>query len=490
MHPVRRPVTVLGAAALLLALAPGAAAAPTFTIGSPVLVSGPSPFAGCTLGAADETSVNYPNTEVEPFVAVNPTNPRNVIGVFQQDRWNDGAAHSTGAAFSTDGGATWARRYPPFAACAGGDPDYLRATDPWVSFDGAGRAYQLSQFVDSAELGLSGLEASTSTDGGATWSTPVVITDDRDGVIFNDKISVTGDPTRSGYAYAAWLRQDLPGRERNVSKLIHSFSYRGSPAFSRTTDGGRTWSAPVALQKSNEFAQGNQIVVLPDGTLIDVFARLYQGSGVQPGNPIEYVAMRSNDAGRSWGRPVRIAIVDSALLTNPDVPEPTTSEETVRAGDYIPDVAVDPRNGTIYMVWASGNADGWNHVVLVKSTDGGKKWTAPKQVGTTPATTHSFNGTVEVTSDGTVAVMFYDFRANTLGAGLPTDVWLALSSDGGASFSEQHVTGPFDMTAAPNAGGWFLGDYQGMAAAGRDLILFFATTQGDAANVYAVRASH
>ena len=46
------------------------------------------------------------------------------------------------------------------------------------------------------------------------------------------------------------------------------------------------------------------------------------------------------------------------------------------------------------------------------------------------------------------------------------------------------------MKQAPNALGWFLGDYQGMAAAGRDLILFFATTQGDSANVYAVRATH
>jgi hypothetical protein len=46
------------------------------------------------------------------------------------------------------------------------------------------------------------------------------------------------------------------------------------------------------------------------------------------------------------------------------------------------------------------------------------------------------------------------------------------------------------MKAAPIARGFFLGDYQGLAAIGNDLLLFFSTTQGDAANVYSVRARH
>src|SRR5262249_3988310 len=38
---------------------------------------------------------------------------------------------------------------------------------------------------------------------------------------------------------------------------------------------------------------------------------------------------------------------------------------------------------------------------------------------------------------------------------------------GGASFgNEQHVAGSFNMLAAPNAGGFFLGDYQALATAG------------------------
>lgn len=39
--------------------------------------------------------------------------------------------------------------------------------------------------------------------------------------------------------------------------------------FSRTTDGGRTWSRPEVMRSSNSFWRGNQIAVLPDGTLLD-----------------------------------------------------------------------------------------------------------------------------------------------------------------------------------------------------------------------------
>jgi hypothetical protein len=96
---------------------------------------------------------------------------------------------------------------------------------------------------------------------------------------------------------------------------------------------------------------------------------------------------------------------------------------------------------------------------------------------------------VTVADDGTVAVLYYDFRNNTPAAGLPTDVWLTQSTNGGGTWQEQHVSGPFDMKAAPVARGWFLGDYQGLEPIGEDLIAFFCTTQGDAANVYAVRAN-
>jgi len=483
-------LAVLGTPAIVVA-----SAAP-FSLGPPILASGASPFGGCPDGGdpdANPPSVNYVNTEVEPFVAVNPTNVNNIIGAYQQDRWSDGGAHGLVASRSMDGGSSWAQNFATFSTCAGGSP-YPRATDPWVSFDAAGRAYQISLGLYNGTLAGSDIETSTSLDGGATWSAPVQLINETTGIHFNDKQSITGDwrpGAGAGKAYATWIVGSLPGGE-NISPngAANSFAYGGQPVFSKTTDGGATWTTPTTISNAVVYVQGNQIVVLPDGTLVDVGAMLFKGSGIQP-TPKAYfwTAFVSKNGGKTWGAPIKIAPLGTRLLTNPDIPNPTSFDQTIRAGDYIPDVAVDHATGAIYMVFADGISTGFDHVKLTKSLDGGKNWTAPIDVTATPATTHAFNGTVEVTADGTVAVMYYDLRNNTPAPGLPTDVWLTLSYDGGATWADQHLYGSFDMENAPVARGWFLGDYQGMAALGNDLITFFSVaTTNDQSDIIAIRA--
>src|SRR5512136_827190 len=67
-------LTVVVLLAVIIALTAGSVSAGTFAVGPLMLVSGPSPFAACTIGGSG-SSVKYVNAEVEPQVAVNPTNP-------------------------------------------------------------------------------------------------------------------------------------------------------------------------------------------------------------------------------------------------------------------------------------------------------------------------------------------------------------------------------------------------------------------------------
>jgi hypothetical protein len=363
-----------------------------------------------------------------------------------------------------------------------------RATDPWVSFDAGGRAYQVGlPIVDGGFTDEEAITTSYSTDGGLTWTDPVDVTRQSAASVsiggFLDKQSITADPYHAGRAWTTWIQGNLPGENISFSKLLHAFSYRGTPMSAYTTDGGQSWSKPKPISSANIYAQGNQIAVLPNGDLLDVAAVLLKGSGVQPNlNGVYMTVYRSTDGGKNWGAPSKIA------------PLRTVSEsadgQPLRVGDYLPDLAVDPANGAVYVTWADGRGTATNKIVLSKSTDGGKHWTTP-QIVSHHDTAQSFNHAVTVGNDGELAVLYYDdARNDDATPGIPTDVYLRHSSDGGAHWSDPQLLTSFDFANAPVARGLFVGDYQGLTPIGsQDLLAFIGVTssQPDSANVISIR---
>jgi hypothetical protein len=92
---------------------------------------------------------------------------------------------------------------------------------------------------------------------------------------------------------------------------------------------------------------------------------------------------------------------------------------------------------------------------------------------------------VQVLSDGTVAVSYYDFRNNTAdsGATTPTDAFVVHCHASCANptnwGSEVRVTdASFNSRNAPVAHGFFLGGYGGLGSTGSAVVPFFAMTHG------------
>jgi hypothetical protein len=430
--------------------------------------SAASPFApGCDGVAA--TGTLYENAEVEPMVAVNPANPNNLVGVWQQDRWSDGGAHGLLAGFSFDGGRTWTRTSATFSRCAGGNVanggDYARASDPWVTFAPGGIAYASSLSFTGAENApgsASAVLVSRSTDGGRTWSAPVTLI--RDGpAAFNDKDAIAADPTDARYVYATWDR------------LANN---RGPSYLARTTDGGVTWEAARATYDPgvNNQTLNNQIVVLPNGTLINFFTLF---------NPTPSLAvLRSTDKGVTWSAPIVIAQVQALGVKDPE------TGKDVRDSATLGSIAVGPA-GVLAVVWqdarfSGGQRDG---IALARSVDGGLTWTPPVRVNG-DASVQAFSPTVTIRADGAIGVTYFDFRDNTVDpTTLPTDLWLARSFDG-TTWRETQVSGPFDLAIAPDAEGLFLGDYHALASIGGTFVPFFVqTNSGNTGNRTDVFAS-
>ena len=424
--------------------------------------SGVTPFVeGCD-GVAPSGTL-YVNAEVEPFVAVNPRDPDNIVGVWQQDRWSTGGARGLLTGLSLDGGRTWLPRFPAFTRCAGGNAanggDYERASDPWVTFAPDGTAYQIAIVFNGRTFDAGSANAvlvSRSADGGRSWGSPLTLI--RDGSsFFNDKESITADPTDPRLVYAVWDRLALAGG--------------GPTMFARTTDGGLSWEAPRPIYDPGPASQtiNNQIVVLRDGTLVDFFTQIDTVDGTARAT---LAVVRSLDKGVTWSAPGVITPVQALGTRDPE------TGVRVRDGANLGSIAAGPR-GELVVAWQDARFSGGvrDGIAVARSLDGGASWTTAIRVNREPAVP-AFVPAVHVRSDGTIGVSYYDLRSNTDDRGtLPTDYWLAESIDG-QSWTETRVAGPFDLAIAPNSSGLFVGDYQGLASIGSRFVPLFAQTQG------------
>ncbi len=446
--------------------APPPVSLPPLIADTEVRVSADSPFTpGCS-GSANGTE--YRNSEVEPQVAVNPLNPGNFVVTWQQDRWSSGGASGIVTAVTFDGGATWTRTAWAVSRCGGGTAanggDYSRATDPWVTFSPDGTTFQMALAFNVGSLqpgSRSAMLVARSSDGGRSWgaATPLIVSDSN---FFNDKNTITADPTDARYVFAVWDRLALAG---------------GGPSLlARTTDGGASWEAATVIYDPGTQSQtiGNQVVVLPNGNLVNVFTRLDPGPNGTQVATIQVI--RSTDKGASWTGPVKVADLLAIGARDP------VTGQTIRDGSIIPEIAVTP-NGHVLVVWqdarfSGGTVDG---IALSRSMDGGLTWSTPAQVNRA-LTVAAFTPSIRVRADGTIGITYYDLRSNTADpATLLTELMLARSTDG-VNWAEVRLTPAFDSGTAPQAaGGVFLGDYQGLAVTDAFMPVYVRTT-GSTAN--------
>jgi len=418
-------------------------------------VPGESPFSDCSIIPVSGEA-NYLNAEVEPWIAVDPENRDHLIGVWQQDRWQFGGSRGLLTGVSRDGGETWTRTFAHFSHCAGGNAanggDFERASDPWVTFSPNGTAYQIALTFDAFDANQAVL-VSHSSDGGDTWSEPTTLIFDTDPNVGDDKESITADPRDSRFVYAVWDRADInvpPGK-------IPTW-------FARSTNGGASWE-PAHIIYDPGLGAGtlsNQIVVLPDGALVNLFD-LFNSNGAF------LAVILSSDKGATWSQPIIVNTQDSIGIVDIKTGEP------VRAG-FIPNITVNQKNGTLYVVWEDARFSGFSRdgIVFSKSTDGGLTWSPPAQVNQAP-NVQAFTPSILIAKNGRLAITYYDFRKDTPDPGtLLTNYWQITSDDGGNTWHEIPLSGAFDMRTAPVAiGGFFVGDYEGLTYAEKSFTPFF-----------------
>jgi hypothetical protein len=370
------------------------------------------------------------NGPEETSIAIDPSNPDNVLGVAQVP------CHFY---VSSDAGLTWDE---------GDLPDPFDLGDPAVVFDRAGNAY----YAYIGTFSHSGIFVNRSTDGGRTWKAAGTAVIEHNGAVpFEDKsypvCDWTAGPTQNNL-YIAWTQ----------------FTEYGSPSpadsswilFSRSTDHAATFSPPVRVSDrggdaidEDDTVEGAVPAVGPDGTIYLAWS-----------GPRGIEFDRSTDGGVSFGR-------DRVITDQPggwdfDVPG-------ISRANGLPVTKVDQSSGghrgRVYVNW-SDQRSGDTDVFLIHSDDQGETFSAPVRVNDDAAGNgaHQFFCWMDVDAvTGFVYVLFYDRRAHAPPS-TETDVYLAISEDGGESFTNVRVS-ESAFTPDPSV---FFGDYAGISAfAGR-----------------------
>ncbi|HET8893468.1 MAG TPA: sialidase family protein [Gaiellaceae bacterium] len=413
-----------------------------------------------------------PDTEIEPSMAVNPANPKNVVTVYQLSRIADGGDATNGFATSFDGGKTWTSgALPGLTTFPGQGGVFERASDAVVAFGTDGKTVYANSLVFdfNNNLGLrSGIAVNVSKDGGKTWGPPVILQDDVLGGL-NDKNWIVVDQSdapghHKGRVYVVWDRIApvlVNYCDHDCDKLANwlpdfqtipnvVFAGQGIGAFPVITKSGGLGIVMDADSGGVPVPSGPDELELQPGTTEVVFIAAPEAGSTPWPAPLAFLP------------PVDIAANEGAAIP------------AQRAGS-LPSAAVDQSSGTIYAAWedARYRSVGTNDAVISRSFDGGLTWTAPQRVNPGSTTDHAdhYNVSVDVGAGGTVHVAYRERDESGTGPRYTDaiDTYYQESFDGGSTW-----TAPLKVDKTPSMpwydafsrDGSFEGDYNQVASSG------------------------
>jgi hypothetical protein len=399
--------------------------------------------------------------------------------------------------------------------------------DPVLAFGRARPGFDLSSGVSVVYYGFLGISADRCEHGifvsrstnGLLWARPVVPTlfppsglftpvyEDPAGTcnVFNDKPWLTVDNSggpHDGRVYVTWSRFRFSGGKYLESPILMTFS----------DDNGLTWSAPLEVNGNSaalcrnqvngrsgrcDESQFSNIVIGADGTLYVAFIN-QQLNGSADGFRNQYLVTRVNPDTLSVDGPYSAGgLIDG----EGDFPVNALGLQTLcnsnfrltSAGNMAIDSS-DPEAEVLYLVFAD-NRNGSSFppntpvtqdppdsfvcpeglttdddVFVLKSTDRGVTWFNPATGLSSPLRVNQDgpgNGRdqwfpwVAIGPGGRVDIVFYDRRDDPFNRF--THLYLARSSDGGATWTDMRVS---DVPSNMNwsfENGIFIGDYNALA---------------------------
>jgi hypothetical protein len=417
--------------AVAAAAACGGASMPPMTKTPPAF---PSPQTSNALQLSSDVFSNASSqhaTEVEPSAF---SFGSTIVAAFQSGRFYEAGSSDIAFATSHDGGMTWLGGVLP------GTTNIVAASNPFNSISDPAVAYDAKHgewLISALPILFSGLAApaavvSRSADG-YVWSDPVSVAP---GQLATDKDWIACDDWPAspyfGRCYVEW----------------DSLAQNGTIYMSASTDGGLTWSAPLATA-NGASGIGGEPQVLPSGTVVVPIDDFTESN---------ILSFTSRDGGLSWSAATEVTpIIDHFEAGG------------LRSGPLLSS-AIDGA-GTVYIVWQdcrfrANCAE--NDIVLSTSSDG-VSWSPPSRVPIDPVTSsvdHFLPGIgvapLTAGAGAHLGITYYYYPKSACAAtSCELKVGYISSADGGSSWSNAtFLAGPMSLQWLPQTSiGAMVGDY-------------------------------
>lgn len=377
----------------------------------------------------------------EPSIAVNPTDPANmVIGWRQFDTVNSNFRQA-GYAYTIDGGQNWT--FPGVI-----EPGVFRS-DPVLDSDSDGAIYYNSLTLSGSDYTCNVFR---SYDGGVTWDNgPYARGGDKQWMVI-DRSGGMGD----GHIYSYWSS---------------SFSSCFPGMYTRSINGGNSYESCYTVPRDPYWGT---LAVGPEG-------EMYVGGG-------EFSVIKSTNAqdpGQSVQWDFSKSVSMGGYMSGWEGPNP---EGLLGQLWIATDVSDGPTRGNVYMLCSvdpSSDPDRLD-VMFVRSTDGGQTWSSPVRVNDDPGdNAYQWFGTMSVAPNGRIDAIWLDTRLDP--GGYDSALYYSYSTDAGVTWSaNEQLTETFD----PHVG-WprqnKMGDYFHMVSDLAGAHLAYAGTFNGEQDVYYAR---
>lgn len=406
---------------------------PLFVITGGVLVA----LASVALAGAVPLPANFDasvmaGNEAEHAIAVNPTNPSNIVAMSTLSDVPAGLSSNV----SMNGGRTWTHQVLGLP----GDPLGEICCDEQLAWDRFGNLWMVYLVNTNTNVPVA-----VSTDGGRTFTKVAEIQTD------GDQPSIAVGPSSVWLSFAKY-----PGR------VIHAY---GAPV----TGLGRFGSfvGPQTIPGGNGSGKGNygDTAVGPDGEVMVTYQQRDDG---QSGSHV-YTATDPDGLGPAGFQPARE--VARSLVGGfdfiPAQPHRSIDVEASLAWDQ----SAGPHRGRAYLVWTqeTANESDDTDVMFQFSDNEGTTWSAARRLNTDQTINSQFMQAIALDqTTGALAVSWYDARSD-LGAGgegdtnhVPNDdvqIWATYSTNGGATFAPNFRVSRGTSNATAANSGFDYGDY-------------------------------